>query len=453
MQNAPVPGIQVSCPNCGQRFSARVESIIDAGRDPQAKARFLSGRTNVVQCPNCGVVMQLALPIAYHDHTKEILMVFFPQGVNIPQQERERMVGDITREIMNSLPQDQRKGYLFNPITPLTLEGMIEAILEKDGITREVLQQQREKSQLVEQFLRARPEEIANMVAMHDPRMDAEFFQIMTIMAEAELAAGRQQNGEAILDRRDALIGQTSFGQEAMQNAAQQEQVVMEVANWLQQHGGRVGIEDFMDYLEQVGDSDDHLQALVGLAYNAMDGNFFQALEDRAKNADEERATRIRDIQTRLMSLASVIQQQQQVMIQQAQVILRDILNAPDQDQAIQERLGMFDDMFMQVLAATVQAAEQRGDLLMAARVRSIYEKIVEKMRESAPPEVQFINELLNKDQLEARLMLTEHAAQFGQPLLDYMDALIQNLQGRDADELIEHLLSLREAAEKIING
>lgn len=451
--NPAAQGTPISCPNCGQRFAANIESIVDGGRDPGAKARFLSGRTNVVQCPNCGVVVQLAVPLVYHDHTKELLVIFFPPNLNLPTQEREKIVGEMTRAIMNSLPQEDRKGYLFKPIQPLTYEGMVELVLEKEGITKEMIQQQRDKMRLVEQFLMADAATLPDLAQQYDSQLDAEFFQMMTLSAEAALASGRRTTAEEMLDKRDQLVALSSYGQQAMQSAQQQEAVVMEVANWLQQRQQNLSIDEFIDYLEKVGGSDDHLQALVGLVRPTFNYQFFSALDQRIQNSDGQQAQVLTEVRDRLLELTSAMDQQQQAMVQQAQMVLRDILNAPDQDQAIIERITMIDDMFLQVLQATIQAADQRGDLLLSARLKAVYDKIVGHLQASAPPEVRFINDLLRSDPLEAKLMLSERAAEFGIPLVDYMDALIENLAGQGAEEMADRLVELRDAALKVLDA
>lgn len=75
---------QVTCPNCRQPFTAQVEQIIDGGRDPNAKARFLSGAINAVRCPYCGYEFRLTTPILYHDASKELLLVNVPMELGLP---------------------------------------------------------------------------------------------------------------------------------------------------------------------------------------------------------------------------------------------------------------------------------------------------------------------------------------------------------------------------------
>jgi hypothetical protein len=453
MNNPMQQGMPIQCPNCRQPFTAPVESIIDAGRDPGAKARFLSRRTNIVRCPNCGATVGLNIPLVYHDHTKDLLMIFFPMELNLPTQERERMVGEMTRAIMNSLPQEERRGYLFNPITPLTLDGMIETILQKDGITPEMMEAQKQKVRLAEQFFNATSEDLPDLVTEYDADLDAEFFQIMTLSAEAALSSGNSDGAEALLQRRDEILVQSSYGQEALARAELQEQVIHEVADYLNAAGGRLELDEFIDYVVDHAEEDEYLQAIVGLARPALNYAFFNAMTERAdREQDSFRASQITQARDRLLELSQVIDQQQQMAVQSAQGVLQALLQAPDIDRAIQEMLPYMDETFLSVLTMSIQQAEQSNDLLNGARLRSAYEKVIQQMRASAPPEVQFINALLSEeDPLEARLMLTERAAEFGQPLLDYLDAFIQTMSQRDAGELVQQLQDLRAAAASII--
>lgn len=445
----PAQGVPINCPNCGQRFAAMVESIIDGEHDPAGKARFLSGRTNVIQCPNCGVTVQMAIPLIYHDHSKDLLLLYFPQNLNIPTPERERIIGEMTRTIMNSLPQNERRGYLLNPITPLTYEGMVEIVLEKDGITKEMINEQREKMKLVEQFLKADPADYEELVETYDPEMDQEFFQMFTISAEAAMASGRQRAAEEVLQRRDMLLSLSSYGKEALASAQEQEAIIMEVADWLQKQGRQISIDSFLDYVESIGQSDDHLQALVGLVRPALNQQFFVALDQRIKDSDDP--DYLQDVKNRLSALVARVDQQQTAMIQQAQAVLQQLLNTADLDAAIQDVLPMVDDLFMQVVAANIQAAEQRGDLLLAARLKNVYEKVVEQIQASAPPAVRFINELLQLDPLDAKLTITERAADYGPELVMYMDVVLQNLASQGQEEMVEVLSELREAAANIV--
>ncbi len=450
--SSPAQAMRLNCPQCGQTFSAMVESLIDAGRDPQAKARFLNRRTNVVQCPQCQAVVQLSIPLVYHDHTKDLMIVYFPMELNIPKPERERIIGEMTRAVMSSLSQEERKGYLFNPTEALTLDGMIELILQKDGVTPEMIAAQKAKLQLVESFLAAPENQLAGMVQQHDPELDEEFFQLMLLAIDAMAASGKHADVDSLLARRDAILQQSGFGQVAMERMAKQEQAIQAVTARLQAMGGQVNLDDLVDYILEIGDQDDYLQALVGLARNIFEYQFFNYFTQRMDKADAATKQQMEAIRNRLLELVDAVDQQQQAAVQQAQQILQGLLNSPDMGQAVEDNFALIDDMVLGVLQASIQGYEGRGDLLNAARLKTLYQTIMEKLQAQAPPEIRFINDLLKADDpLEAKLMLSERANEFGTNLVDYMDMILENMAGQETGTLFDQLQELRQAAAKIV--
>jgi len=140
-----MPKTQVSCPNCRQPVMADVEKLFDLHLDPSAKQRLLSGAFNIIQCQLCGYQGALATPIVYHDPEKELLLTFVPPELNLPRDEQERAIGGLINRVVDNLAQEKRKGYLFNPQATLTMQGLLERILEADGITREMLEAQQQR--------------------------------------------------------------------------------------------------------------------------------------------------------------------------------------------------------------------------------------------------------------------------------------------------------------------
>ena len=101
-----------------------LEQLFDVTQDPSAKNRFLSGRFNFIDCPNCHYQGQAATPILYHDADKQLLMSFVPIELGLPQAEQERIIGKLMNEVVNKLPMEKRKGYLLNPKPAFTLQGL-----------------------------------------------------------------------------------------------------------------------------------------------------------------------------------------------------------------------------------------------------------------------------------------------------------------------------------------
>jgi len=150
MSERPPQLVSVTCPRCGNQFAAPILNVLDVGRHPEFKAMLLQG-------------------------------AFTPNTLNLTSDVQQRLIGDMTNAIINSIPPEQRKAYLLQPKIFLTLPSLVEAILQADGVTPEMLEAQRAKSRLVEQFLQVSDElELQALAAEHDEDMDYDFFAMLS---------------------------------------------------------------------------------------------------------------------------------------------------------------------------------------------------------------------------------------------------------------------------------
>ena len=114
--------VPVTCPNCQAQFTIPIHSIVD-GQDPVLKSALLQGRLNVAQCPQCGLTDLLNAPLLYYDQEKELALVFAPNNLQLRGADQEKVIGNLTNTLINSLPAEERKFYLFNPKQFLTMES------------------------------------------------------------------------------------------------------------------------------------------------------------------------------------------------------------------------------------------------------------------------------------------------------------------------------------------
>jgi hypothetical protein len=185
--------------------------LVDIDQDPSAKAHLLSGSHNHVQCGVCGYQGQVATPIVYHDPGKELLLTFIPVELGMPKDEQERVLGRLINQAIDRLSAEQRKGYLLQPQAVLTFQGLIERILEADGITKEEIEAQREKLRLFEDLLRTPEEGLDEFVRQNDEALDGAFFQL------ASLSLGSTPEGtaqEAANQRLQIALAESSYGKE-----------------------------------------------------------------------------------------------------------------------------------------------------------------------------------------------------------------------------------------------
>jgi hypothetical protein len=435
----------VSCPNCRQPVQATLEQVFDVAQDPSAKQRFMSGRFNVINCPNCRYQGQVATPVLYHDPQRELLMTFVPMELGLPQAEQEKLIGRMLNEVINKLPQEQRKAYLLSPKPAFTLQGMIERVLEAEGITKEMLDAQRGKVQLLQQLLQAPEDQWPEQIKQHDAEVDATLVQLLSGSAQATAAGGNPGGAEKMEALLNALVQHSSFGQQLRQR----QDVLQAVARELQALGQKLTPDKLLELVTKT-DDEDRLAAYVSYARPGMDYAFFEALTrriDKAPPSEKERLTRIRE---KLLQLTQQVDQATQARMAEATELLQELLNAPDPRRAIAENLPQIDETFLTVLSLNVEAAERAKRKDVVERLTRLNDEIMAVMQAAAPPELQFINDLLQMETDEQALdTLKRQPERVNQELIDTMAYVQESLRrgGDGQPGLAERLDKLRAAA------
>jgi hypothetical protein len=443
--------MNLNCPNCHRPFMATVDTVVDPSQDPQAKGRLLSGQVNTIRCPNCGNMVTVAAPLMYHDASKELLIAFIPMELNLNKDQQEKTIGDLMRDL--KLTQSAMKGYVFQPRRALTMQNLIDQVLEADGVTPEMKDKQRARVRLLETLMQTPPEMLESVVQQNDAIIDAQFFQTITVMAQRMLNEGRPDVAEPLIQLQQVIAELSTFGQQLIEKSRVQEQTVAEVAQELEALGEDATREDFLNMALRYAEDDERLQALVGLARPAFDYTFFQEMSVRIGQAPAAERDALEGLRDKILELTTIIDQQQQVALREAAGLLQEIATAPDLDQAILANLPMLDDTFLAVLAANVQESERRGDLNASAKLKLIYEKVMGALRANMQPELRFINDLLSTEtDEEASAMLLEGAAQYGAPLLEMFQAVGQVLAQRGENETLQKLVFLHEQAERALS-
>jgi hypothetical protein len=435
----------IRCSNCGQPIPMRVVSFIDAQKEPQLKNALIGQQINRQPCPNCNSVNQIAAPLLYHDPVKELLLAFVPMEMNLTKDQQERVLGDL----MKMLPKDSFKAYMFNPKRSLTLQGMIETILNADGITPEIIEEAKQRSALVQRFVEAADEELASLITEYDAQIDVRFIQAFTAVAQRVLQAGRQDMAQAVLATQQLVLQHSTFGQKLAEQQVQQEIVVEEVAHELEALSEDAGISDFIAMIDRYAGDDARVQALVGLIRPLLDDNFFAALGKHIDAAPADRQAVLTETREKMRQVTAMIDQQNQMRLQASLQLLQGLMSAgPNMEQLLEANAHLVDETFLSVLSANIQEAENRRDVSISARLKQIYEMAMSMISNTMPPEVMLVNQLLSSDPETAAQLMAEGVAQFGPRLLDVIDAILQGVSAQGQEELADALVRLRADAE-----
>jgi len=440
--------VPVSCPNCQSRFVTPLLTIIDAAESPQAKALLLSGQINIAVCPQCGYAGMLNAPLVYHDPDKELLFTFTPTGSNLSEMEQQRIVGEMTNRLISSLPAEQRKGYLLRPRNFLRLEGMIEAILEADGITPEMLQAQRARVALLDRLLRATSEDARRVIVQENEKLlDYEFFQLLTVNLELAQAGGQAQAVQQLLALRNQLLEWTATGREI----ASREEAIRSL-------GQEITREGLLDKLVQAALAGEQtkIETMVAVARPAIDYLFYRQLTERIEAAeragDTGQVNRLKALRQSILELTAEIDAEMQREAEETDQLLQKILDSEDPERAIRANLDQVDDLFLNVLSNRLRAAEQLGRSDEVERLRQVGDILMKLVLENQPAEVQFINQLLNAEEPDGTAALLQANRQQITPrLLEMMRLVSEELNKSGRLEVAQRLTRIREQAAALL--
>ncbi len=432
-----MPRTSVSCPNCRQPVVADVNQLFDLGVDATAKQQLLSGSFNLIQCPRCGYNGNLATPIVYHDPEKELLLTYVPAELGLPRNEQERLVGGLINQVVTHLPQEKRKAYLLRPQSALTMQGLVERILEADGITREMIQAQQLKLNLIQRLLSASPEARVEIARQEDQLIDAEFFTLISRIAEAALAAGDEAGARQLAELQQSLLPVTAFGQELQEQTKEIEAAVAS----LQEVGDKLTRESLLDLIIKAP-NENRLQALVSLTRPGIDYQFFQMLSDRIDKSRGDGRARLISIRDSLLQLTQEIDQQQARREASGRQAVEQVLNAPDPVAALEQVLPAVDDFFLRGLDAAMQEARSSGDLEKIAKIQKIVEFL--QSLSKTPPEVEFIESLLDApDDQTRRKLLDANRDKVTPELIGALSNITSQVDGSEDVELADKIKSI----------
>jgi uncharacterized protein YutE (UPF0331/DUF86 family) len=450
-----MPRIQTTCPRCHQPVVADVQQLFDMNADPTAKQKLLSRNTNVTHCQSCGYEGLIATPVVYHDPEKELLLTFFPPDMGLAVNEQEKQIGPLINQVVNALPAEKRKGYLFQPQTMFTYQTLIDRILEADGITKEMLEAQQKRVGLIQRLITTtKSEDRVNLIHQENTLIDGNFFAILSTLIESSMMQGDEKSSQLLAAIQKELLEETEIGRELLAQNQEAQKAVKAL-----QDASKEGLtrERLLEILLEIK-SDSALTTVVSLTRNGMDYQFFQTLTELIEKETGEKKQQLTSLREKLLRVTREIDLEMKKHMDEAQKLLNSILSETNLEEAVKKHLPEIDEFFTQAIRAEFDQANQAGDLARIEKIQKVT-SIIEK--ESAPPpEVELIQKLLDaKDEATQRKVLEENAGMVTDELLQAMNSIIAEGQARNqSPELILALqavykLALRFNMEKNLKG
>lgn len=441
------PNTTVACPQCRQPVAVHLEQLVDAGADPGAKQRLLKGQLNLLACQLCGQTSMLGTPLVYHDPAKELLLTFVPMELNMRLQDKENLLGSLTRQVVSRTPSDQRKGYLLRPQEMLSMQNLINRILEADGITPEMLDSQRAKLQLLQDLLKADASALPALIQQRDAEIDLPFVQILGALLQR--AAGNGAAEKDTTGRLAALSEQVALHSTIGRSASTQTKVLEEVAEELQALGTNLTRETL---LQLVCSNPDELRvrAVVTLVRQLVDYEFFVGLTKQIDKAAGEQRKQLEAARQVILDAVERSDAAAKAQGSAAAQLLQALLQAPDEAAAVREVLPEINDRTLAILHQNIEAATKSGQKDALARLEKLRATIMAELDASTPPALRFINDLLQSETPEAAAeMLRNRAAELTEELLQSMVELAQDLEARGHADMSAKLKEYHALAQR----
>ena len=429
--------IQTTCPRCRQPILAEVQQLFDNNTDPTAKQRLLSRSTNSARCQACGYEGLVSTPIVYHDPDKELLLTFFPSELGLPVNEQEKQIGPLINQVVNALPAERRKGYLFQPQTMFTYQTLLDKVLEADGITKEMIEAQQKRVGLIQRLLTTpKPEDRSTIIAQENALVDGAFFTILSTIIESAAMQGDEKSAQLLNEIQSQLLQETEVGKKLLAQSIETQSALKAL-----QEASKNGLtrEVLLDTLIGLK-SDSSLTTIVSLTRSGLDYQFFQLLSEKIDQDNSDKKQSLIDLRDKLLNITREIDNEMQKRLGEGAKLLNSILSESDLEQAVKKHLPELDEFFSQAVQTEFEAAHQKGDLERIEKIQKVI-KIIEK--ESAPPpEIELIQKLIDTADEPARLkILEENSALITDQLLVAINSIIAEGESRkQAPELLESL-------------
>jgi len=436
-----MPNTQVNCPNCRQPIVADITRLFDVGQNPQAKQMILSGGFNIAQCPHCGYRGNIASPLVYHDPDKELLLTFFPPEMGMPVNEQERIIGPLVNQAMNNLPSEKRKGYLFQPQTMLTLQGLLERILEADGITKEMLDEQQKRLGLVSRLLDASDETIEDIIKTEDSLLDADFFAIFSQLLQATASSDDQETRQKMAWLQEKLLNFSTYGGQVKSQSDEFEAAVKS----LEALGQNLTREKLLDLLIEAP-NETRMSVIVSLTRPGIDYEFFQLLSERIDRASGEDREKLLALRESLLEITQTIDQAVETRKTQAVENLNQILATENISETMQTNLSGVDEYFVQAVSDELEKARKAGDLERIDKIRQVDLVLQQAMK--PPKEVEVIQELLamESEAEQSRFFETNSDALTAE-FMETLGSVMAQMQSQEDKELAARVENLYRLA------
>ena len=436
--------IQTSCPNCSQPLVAEIFQVIDVAKDRQLKEVLLAGGLNFAQCQVCGFQGQLPVPLVYHDKEKELLLTFSPPDPTKTMEQKEAAMAPLLKQVIDNLEAQDRKGYLFQPQTMLTMNNLVKNVLLGDGITEEMIQSQQDKMKLLDSLFSQDKDQIRKTVQENNENIDREFFAIFAEIAQRILSSQDEAAAVKVRTVQDILMAESDVGKEIMAETVE----IQAATRSLEALGDKLTRGSLIELVISAPNLE-RVKALAGLVRPAMDYEFFQTFTERIEATEDKQRKDLIEKRNLILKVTQEIDTQLESRINAAVEIIDRIVENDSIEEGLMQNIGAVDQFFVQALSGEINAAEKTKNEERKNHLIQLYNYIQEL---TTPPELKKIEELIDIVDNEQKMKETIDGIEpeFMEKLIGYLTSIISNYEEQSLKDDKENGDQIKDTLAKL---
>jgi hemerythrin-like domain-containing protein len=328
-----------------------------------------------------------------------------------------------------------------------TYQTLIDRVLAADGITKEMVEAQQKRINLIQRLLSVpNAEDRITIIHQEAGIVDGNMFAILSTLLQSASMQGDEASGKLLGQIQSELLKETEVGQQLLADSQETQSALKEL-----DEANKSGLtrEKLLDILMKVK-SESSLATLVSLTRSGMDYQFFQVLSERIEKADGESKQQMVVLRDRLLSLTREIDLEMKKRLENANKLLDTILKDENLDESLEKHIAEIDDFFSQAVQSAFEKARDENDL---ARIEKI-QKVISTLEKysAAPPEIEFLQTLLEApDEASRAQLLGKNADKVNDEFLNTINSIIAEGEARkQSPELLEALRGIYKAALRL---
>ncbi len=370
----------------------------------------------------------------------------FPQNLGLPVNEQEKLIGPLINQAVNKLPLEKRKAYILRPQTMFTMQGLIEKILEGDGITKEMIQDQEKKIALIRELMTTPESDRLSILEKQKELVDENFFSLFSRLIDSASASQDQNSMKQLAEIEKLLLENTEIGKEVKKQAEEAEEAVKSL-----QEVSKTGFtrEKLLDLLIEAP-SDIRVATIVRMTRSGMDYSFFQILSERIEAAQNGAKEKLITLRESILKMVEEIDQEMKAQAAQMSQLIDKVVQSPDIPQVMEQILPAVNEVFIEVLKNQLDMANQKNDTARLAKLQLMVDVI--QKASAPPPEYELIEKLLEAQDEEAmRKILEEKPEMITQEFTQMLPGLINQAESqKENPEVVEKLRKINKLVLKI---